>query len=132
MDCFLPILCIVAAAQAELDEFGRYPAEKTCQAAYMLAGEYARQLDCHADTVGGWPASQMRERAGEARQRQGVWLALWWINWPCATEVRREWIETLRGMIGDEAFVRGEWPEPLPGHHFSLESNVPRTKTGKK
>ncbi len=120
MDLAISLLC-VSLATRDLGDWQRFPPERLCRQNWEIADGYVRELEAAADVVGGQNADRFRDMACEARQRRSVWWELWWVTSKVNQETKEEHARTLRGFTGDRAYIVGEWPGPLPLHHFQRE-----------
>lgn len=108
------VVLLVAVEQGE--SLRRHaPPEVLCQEACRVCDEYLHDLrllregsPCHR-----WP--DIDSRTHETLRRRNVWWALWWVAWERSTPAQRvAWRDAVVEQVGEETWVRQQWPHPLP------------------
>lgn len=131
MDQILSLLMVVHVAAGELREWQHVPPREVCERNLQLSRDYQAWLyrasfDC---PFGGW---FLWAQYLEAQEAGRVWD--WLLE--CAKEDDRDRklraLEMVRVHMGnDAAFFRGEWPGPLPRHHFQPVRELPPSPPAK-
>jgi Ni,Fe-hydrogenase III large subunit len=118
--------------------FPQLPVEAFCEACQAVAESDVLEIRKALDLIGhvednydsgpsiiggGWRGTQMLARYREAKKRQTIWMSAWNATWFYRYGIEKsqrpnwEYIEEnaarLQGIIGDDAFARGELPLPL-------------------
>ncbi len=111
---------LLMAAWGPTEDWSRYPSKQACTANVAAAQKYVEELTRLKAMAPAWQRDIVWDRHTEAVHRLQVWEHLADMS---RYENYRTWeeIDKLRGMVGDRVFYSGEWPGPLPAHHFEVQ-----------
>lgn len=118
MDSIAPMLAVVALAGAELREWSHYPPAAVCKRNLAIAADYELHLKLASRHAEGNEADALWRQIEDARKVGYVWFLLDNITSNSARWYKLNQQEELISKVGWEAWARGEWPGPLPAHHF--------------
>ncbi len=111
--CLLPLPRLPTPNLAPFD-YPQLPCAIVCELCYHQCEADRQEIAARLELVDGWQRHRLLELRGQVDRTAAVWMAAWWVSWPQATpEQREEWAVTLAGLIGADAFWRGEMPLPL-------------------
>lgn len=117
--------------------YPQLPTSPICEQCYKQCETDLARIDYALQYAGGWQRGRLLDLRCEAERRRVTWYAAWWVTWPrvgttAPSETivaavpggglvtqrsdlseRDRWTGILIGLVGPDAFWRGEIPLPL-------------------
>lgn len=114
------LLCAVLAVEQGESLRQHVPPAAVCEQACGAADKYIEELKCLRVSATYRQRQDMEAAIFEAQNLKAAWFAMWWVAWEQSQPAQREhWRQVLVGRIGEEAWVRQQWPPPLPYWRFN-------------